>query len=219
MLLRLRRPGLIVGWSVMLLLSLVVVIYAVMMLVTWAFPEELSLSFHIHNVAISMHIAGSIFAMALGPFQFLSWIRVRHVRVHRWMGRIYLLGVLVGGLGGLYMGYFSYGGLVTHLGFMTMAVIWLSTGLLAYRAIRTKRIQVHRQWMIRNFATTLGAVTLRIYLPVLVVGMHVPFVTAYRPVAWLCWVPNLVIAELIIQIAKQRQQARVARRALLKGAP
>ncbi len=213
----LRRASLIVSWGMMLLLSLIVVVYAVTVLVTRAFPQPLRPSFQIHTIAISLHIVGSIFAMALGPFQFLSWIRIHYVQVHRWLGRIYLLGVLVGGLGGFYMGYFSYGGIVSHLGFMSMAVVWLGTGLLAYRAIRARRIQVHRQWMIRNFAATLAAVTLRLWLPMLL-AMHLPFNTVYPLVSWLAWVPNLIVAELIIQVVAQRRQARIARRTLLKGA-
>jgi hypothetical protein len=50
--------------------------------------------------------------------------------------------------------------------------------------------------MIRNFALTFAAVTLRIYLPAsMAAGME--FEMAYRAIAWLCWVPNLVIAELL----------------------
>jgi hypothetical protein len=61
--------------------------------------------------------------------------------------------------------------------------------------------------MVRNVAVTLAAVTLRLWLPVLL-GMHVPFDTAYPIVAWLCWVPNLLVAETIIRRgARPRVQA------------
>jgi hypothetical protein len=48
--------------------------------------------------------------------------------------------------------------------------------------------------MVRSFALTFGAVTLRLYLiPSQIAGMD--FVTAYQWIAWLSWVPNIAIAE------------------------
>ena len=51
--------------------------------------------------------------------------------------------------------------------------------------------------MIRSYALTLAAVTLRIYIPI---GQLAGFAyePAYQTIAWLCWVPNLVIAEWVI---------------------
>ena len=123
--------------------------------------------------------------------------------MHRWIGRLYLLGVLAGGSSGLYLAVFSYDGLSTHLGFGSLAVLWLATGLLAYRAIRAKRIEVHRHWMTLNFSLTLAGVMLRLWVPVMVVG-GIPFDAAYLVVAWLCWVPNLVVAEAIFRASLRR---------------
>jgi hypothetical protein len=53
--------------------------------------------------------------------------------------------------------------------------------------------------MIRNFSLTLAAVTLRQYLPFALFVLHWPFLRAYVPISWLCWVPNLILAELIIR--------------------
>jgi hypothetical protein len=48
--------------------------------------------------------------------------------------------------------------------------------------------------MIRNFSLTFAAVTLRIYVP-LSIALGIPFEQAYPAIAWLCWVPNLAVAE------------------------
>ena len=114
----------------MLLLSLAIVAYAGALLVTRAFPDELGPSLHVHSFAISLHIVGAILTLALGPLQFLPQLRNQHLNVHRWIGRLYLLGVLTGGSSGLYLAVFSYAGLSTHLGFGSLAVLWLATGLL-----------------------------------------------------------------------------------------
>ena len=115
--------------------------------------------------------------------------------MHRLSGRLYLgAGVGLGGLAAIYMSTFAYGGMVAKLGFATLAIAWLYTGLRAYRAIRSGDVAAHRRWIVRNFALTLAAVTLRILLPVS--GMSgIPFALAYPAIAWLCWIPNLLLAE------------------------
>jgi hypothetical protein len=53
--------------------------------------------------------------------------------------------------------------------------------------------------VIRNFALTLAAVTLRMYLPLMLFLLHWSFRTSYITVSWLCWVPNLLVAEWIVR--------------------
>ncbi len=82
-------------------------------------------------------------------------------------------------------------------GFVALAFLslgWLYTGLHAYLAIRARVVASHRRWMVRNFSLAFGAVTLRLWLPASVAS-GIPFETAYPVIAWLCWVPNLLVAE------------------------
>jgi uncharacterized membrane protein len=155
-------------------------------------------SFESHRWAIYLHVAASIAALAIGPFQFVRRLRSRLPGLHRLLGRIYLGGgVLLGGLAGLYMALHAFGGWPTRLGFALLALAWLYTGMRAYRAIRSGDPLAHRRWMIRNFALTFAAVTLRLLLPTaLVSGLR--FADAYPYIAWLCWVPNLLVAELFL---------------------
>jgi uncharacterized membrane protein len=155
----------------------------------------MQINFNAHHIGIYTHIFASSVALLLGPWQFSARLRQHHTQLHRWLGRTYLtLGVLVGGSAGLYMAQFAYGGGVARAGFTLLAWAWLLTGIMAYRAIRNKDIQHHRRWMLRNFALTLAAVTLRIYLPLSMVS-GLPFDVSYPIIAWLCWVPNVVIIE------------------------
>jgi len=120
------------------------------------------------------------------------------------------VGILVGGLAGLYMAFLAYGGLPARLGFGLLAILWLLSGSMVYRHIRNKEIQNHRQWMVRNYALTFTAVTLRLWLIVFQVA-EVEFIEAYITVAWLCWVPNLMIAEVIVnRIRPNRRSAAPA---------
>ncbi len=100
-------------------------------------------------------------------------------------------------MAGLALAFDSHGGLVTHFGFGLLAVCWIYTTLQAYRFVRAGNIRQHQEWMVRSYALTLAAVTLRVYLGLFVVaGME--FDEAYRAIAWLCWVPNILIAEWVI---------------------
>lgn len=152
-------------------------------------------SFQAHRIEVYAHIFTSALALLLGPLQFSQALRARKPALHRWLGRAYLgLGVLPGGLAGLLIARNAYGGMLSTLGFAALAIAWLYSGLRAYLAIRQRDIGTHRRWMIRNFALTLAAVTLRCYLPLSMLTA-IPFERAYPVIAWLCWVPNLLIAE------------------------
>lgn len=149
-----------------------------------------------NSTAIYIHVFAAVLAMALGPIQFSAGIRQKRPDLHRLSGRIYLgVGVLIGGLAGLYIAQHAHGGVVSQIGFSFLALLWLYTGLRAYLSVRAGDITEHRKWMVRNFSLTLAAVTLRLYVPVSVVA-GIEFVVAYQVVAWLCWVPNLLVAEL-----------------------
>jgi len=148
-----------------------------------------------HGFAIRAHVFASAVALILGPFQFVPGLRAARPALHRWSGRVYLgVGVLVGGLAGLVMATHAFGGTMSTLGFGALALAWLATGTLAYRAIRAGDTVAHRRWMIRNFALTFAAVTLRLQLPAAMM-LRIPFEVAYPIIAWTCWVPNLVVAE------------------------
>lgn len=150
-----------------------------------------------HTAGITLHVAGAIVALALGPFQFLSGLREKRPRLHRVLGRVYLTGVLAGGVAGLYMATFAYTGAVARAGFTALALLWLSTATMAITCIRRGDITAHRRWMIRNFALTFAGVTLRLELGVF--GSFVDFRASYMLVAWTCWIGNLLFAEWLIR--------------------
>lgn len=158
------------------------------------------------------HAGGGILALSLGPWGFWRAFRNKYLHVHRWMGRIYLLSVLVGGVAGLYLAATAFGGLPTRIGFGMLGTLWLTTGTMAFLHIRQGNVQVHREWMIRNYALTFSAVMLRLWLP-LFFAWGYEFPEAYTAVAWVCWVPNLLVAEIIIRNGKavtHRQQAELS---------
>ena len=191
------------GFPLVVFLSFGVAAYA---LVAYAlFPvgaavhPDMRASFGEHKLTLYAHVFGSAAALLVGPLQFSAHLRNNWPQIHRWLGRLYLsAGVALGGLAGLFLSASAYGGFPSKLGFACLALAWLYTGSRAFGAARSRNFIVHRRWMVRNFSLAFAAVTLRLWLPGSVV-LGVPFEVAYPIVAWLCWVPNLVVAELIVR--------------------
>jgi hypothetical protein len=94
---------------------------------------------------------------------------------------------------------FAIGGLPSTLGFGALACAWLYTGWRAIDAARRRDFHAHRIWMIRNFSLSLAAVTLRLQIPALF-AMGLPFESFYPVVAWICWIPNLLGAQLWLRL-------------------
>lgn len=197
------------GWAFLLLMAVFPVLislgYLTLKPADISFAEQKAI-YLAHHAMLILHIVPSMLAILIGPFQFLPQFRKgRLLKLHRWLGRAYLLSVLLGGIGGLYMAQFGYGGLIAELGFATLALLWLYSGYMAYKRIRNKEIEAHRQWMIRNYALTFAGTMLRVWMPIAIVALGMEFVTAYRAIAWLCWVPNLLLAEWIIRRSRGSQ--------------
>lgn len=179
----------------MLVLSALIAVYGA---VNYLLRMPLDEHFARYILPLRVHIAGGMGALLAGPWQFSQRLRARALNFHRWLGRFYLLAVGLGSIGGFAMATVSIEGWPTHLGFGALAVLWFFTALQAYRTILRGEVEKHRQWMIRNFALTLAAVTLRIELPFMGLVLHWTFPVAYVIVSWLCWVPNLFVAEWMI---------------------
>ena len=119
------------------------------------------------NIGFYVHIVFGGLALLIGWVQFNSKIRNKNLKLHRQIGKIYIVSVFFSSLAGFYISLFATGGLMTSLGFACLAVIWFYTTLMAYLNIRNKRIEQHQKMMTYSYAACFAAVTLRIWLPVL----------------------------------------------------
>jgi hypothetical protein len=205
-----RWPGAI-AFGLMTLLSLYVAIHGLSYLVGTRAPPVVEDN-GMGMTTLVVHAGAAGVALLLGPLQFLEFIRKRARTLHRWIGRTYLVACLVGGVSGGLLAPFTAAGPIAAWGFLLLALFWLWVNALGWRAAAIKRdFDEHKEWMIRSFALTLAAVTLRLYLPAaMIAGLE--FVSAYQWIAWLAWVPNLLIAEA--WVASRR--ARVARGVVLQ---
>lgn len=184
-----------VGWVLLLLGGVFAAGNAVIFMVVHDFGSpDIKQRFFATALAGWAHTMGGAIAALIGPFQLIARIRTSWPRVHVWMGRTYLFAVLAGALGGLYFAPDSTAGMLGSIGFTTLAIFWLYSGTQAYIAIRRGNVQAHRRWMLRNYSLTFAAATLRIQLPLLIIG-GLSFPAAYTLVAWSSWVPNWLAVE------------------------
>ncbi|MCF8239068.1 MAG: DUF2306 domain-containing protein [Saprospiraceae bacterium] len=151
----------------------------------------------IWRTAFFTHISLGGIALLAGMTQFSARMRNRNLARHRILGKIYIGACLISGLAGLYIAQFATGGWIPRLGFTSLALFWLITTWTAWRLILIRDTEAHRRWMIRSYALTFAAVTLRLWLPLFTGPFGMDFIPAYQIIAWLSWVPNLVFAEWI----------------------
>lgn len=150
------------------------------------------------NTGFYTHIAFGGIALFVGWIQFSKKFRNANLKRHRFIGKIYMIAVLIGGLAGFYIAFYATGGIVAKLGFGSLAIIWLYTTAKAYQTIKKGDVRRHEIFMIYSYAACFAAVTLRLWLPMLTVAFG-DFIPAYRIVAWLCWVPNIIFAYFYVK--------------------
>jgi uncharacterized membrane protein len=171
--------------------------YALSFLAGPHFPQQVGIN-HAGLAALLTHVIAGGTALLLGPWQFVAGIRTRWPLIHRLTGRVYVIAVLISGTAGAIVALGTANGPVARWGFFALAIVWLTTTALGYRAARARDFVSHRRWMIRSFAMAFAAVTLRVYLPI-ALASGASFAEAYPLIAWACWVPNLIVVEFYLR--------------------
>ena len=166
----------------------------------WHSDTPFSVRYHALNpVGVYSHFIGAGFALFFGGLQVFSKVGSNN---HRLIGYGYCLGVTVGSIGGCYLAFNSYLGIVTGLGFFIADLLWITTTIIAVQQVRAGRIRAHRRWIWRSMALTSAGISLRILLPLL--SIFFSFNTSYIIVAWLCWIGNLIFVEIYLYRSSSR---------------
>jgi uncharacterized membrane protein len=104
------------------------------------------------------HTLAGIFALLIGPINFSSRIRQRHLQLHRILGRVYVIAVFVGSFTGIALA----AGRPGLPGTSMQAAAWMVCTTAAFITARNRQIKVHRQWMARSYAVTFTFVSSRV---------------------------------------------------------
>lgn len=172
--------------------------------------EEIKLP--IYRVAFFSHVYSSLFIIMLGLTQFSDTIRRKFCFIHQTIGKVYVvLILLIASPSGLVMAYFANGGITSKISFAILSVLWFVLTYKAYLFIKKKDFENHRDFMIRSYALTLSAISLRLFKFVIVTTFELPPMDTYRMVSVLGWTVNLLIAEIIIKEIHTSNIARLTK--------
>lgn len=152
-----------------------------------------------YKIAFYAHVIFSIFSLLAGFTQFSKYIRLKFPKIHRRLGWVYTIIVIsLAAPSGFIIGIYANGGFWSQLAFCLLAIFWFWFTLKAITTALKKRYQEHQVFMIRSFALTLSAITLRLWKYLIVMIFEPRPMDVYQIVAWLGWVLNLIFAEIII---------------------
>ncbi len=152
------------------------------------------------RIAFFVHVFTSVFVLAAGFTQFSPRILGRYKKIHRTMGKVYVIVILfITGPASFIMALLANGGILSRIAFTCLSVLWMYTTAKAWQTARARQFAEHRNWMYRSYALTLSAITLRAWKWLLIALFHLRPLNTYMIVAWLGFVPNLLIAEWFIR--------------------
>ncbi|MCC6726799.1 MAG: DUF2306 domain-containing protein [Saprospiraceae bacterium] len=201
-----------IGWFIFALLCVLISTYPIFYVVkgdsfgllTSKTAEQLANM--VWKTAFYTHIVPGGVALLVGWAQFSKKWRTKRPDIHRLLGKIYVFTALPSALAGIYIGIHAVGGPICNAGFVIGGIIWFYTTLQALLKIKQGDVLSHQKHMIFSYATCFGAVTLRFYLPALIAYYH-EFEPAYRIVAWMAWLPNIIVAWWIVNRLEQKNLA------------
>lgn len=159
--------------------------------------EEIKLP--LYQVAFFVHVYTSLFLVLFGWIQFSKQIRKRYAKLHRQLGKFYIVIILLfSGPSGLVMSYYANGGIFSKIAFIILSFLWMIVTYLSFYYAQKLDFKKHQKFAIRSFALTLSAISLRLFKYIILLLFYLPPMDAYRIVSWLGWVFNLIIAEILI---------------------
>ena len=158
-----------------------------------------------------IHVVAAMIALLVGPLQFVRRLRTRRPAVHRAIGKAYVAAIAIGSPAGFILALGTSAGPLAATGFATVAVLSIVFTWRGWRTAVQRRFVEHRQWMLRSWAMTSAAITLRLMLPASAM-LGLGFYTAYPVIAWLSWLTNLALVEYLIRRERgpERRAARLA---------
>ena len=134
----------------------------------------------------ALHIAPGPIFLVLAPFQFSARIRTRHLRLHRWSGRLIVLLALAAGVSGLLLvPRFRFTGFAASSAALVFGMLFVVAILRAFVAIRRGDVEHHREWMIRAFAIAIGISVVRIIGALMVVASRAQ---PFEILSWSFWI-------------------------------
>ncbi len=153
-----------------------------------------------------LHILPGALFIVLGALQFIKPLRQRHPAVHRISGKIYLVIGLLVGITALIMSVkIRFGGIVESSAVIPFGIFFLYSLARAYRHIRRKEFEAHREWMIRAYSIGIAVATMRPLIGLFFAFTSLPFNKFFGPSFWIAFILHSLVAEWWIRYTRTNQ--------------
>jgi hypothetical protein len=169
------------------------------------FPDSAAMEagFAQHATLTVAHIAPALLFLVLAPLQFVPALRKRHLRVHRWVGRVATgAGLTMGGIALVMSPQMAIGGPLESAATTFFGALFLYALVRGYLSIRQRNVPRHREWMIRAYAVGLGAAAVRPVVGIFFATMRITHVTPrqfFGLAFWAGFTAMWIVAELWIR--------------------
>jgi hypothetical protein len=192
-----------------------ILIWITIIFLTWLFmhgadhflsltKEALGKYFELKWVLIA-HITSGGGSLILGFLQFWKKLRNYSWKLHRIIGFLYLLAVLVSSICAVILA-FTTAYVVNWAYAFSVQVwvsVWISTTATAYYAIIKKRIDLHKEWMVRSYLVTLAFIISGLALKIPFVQSLGSFEDISPSLFWMGWSVPLYVYQIILSTKKR----------------
>jgi uncharacterized membrane protein len=158
-------------------------------------PASVSKSI-VWRIVLYIHIWCGVIALSIGWIQFSKWMLTKYKKWHRNIGKLYIITALICAFSGFYIGWYATGGWLAISGFISVSIISFYSTYRGFQFIKGGDIKNHQNCMTYSYATFFAAVTLRLYIGLSTIFTD-EYILAYSIIAWISWLPNLLVAKYI----------------------
>ena len=150
-------------WTTLALAGISVLIFTEYPIV--AHPDSFTKKLIADRLFLIPHAIAGVLAVVLGPLQFSTRFRQRHLKLHRIMGRVYVGCIALAAPVAFYLGFRGFGQGVPFAN-AVLSTVWFLCTLAAFLTARNRQLVAHRQWMIRSYVFTLNFIFTRVPNPI-----------------------------------------------------
>jgi uncharacterized membrane protein len=172
--------------------------------------KQAYLHIKVWKAAFYIHVFSSILVLMAGLTQFSDHVLKEQRNLHRIVGRIYAFNIIfINFPAGMIMAVYANGLLPSKIAFIILDTLWCWFTVKAVIAIRKGDIIAHKQYMIRSYALTCSAITLRTWKIILSATLISDPLLLYMVDAWMGFVPNLLFAEWLIRSKLSKKEVPI----------
>jgi lysylphosphatidylglycerol synthetase-like protein (DUF2156 family) len=194
------------------------VLWMAVLFLTWLFmhgadhfltltPQALGKYFKLKWILIA-HITAGGGALIIGLVQFWPKLRNFSWKFHRILGLFYLLAIVVSSLCALILA-FTTAYVVNWAYAFSLQIwvsVWISSSVIAYYTALTRKIKLHREWMVRSYLVTLAFIISGLSLKIPAIQRLGSFAEISPSLFWMGWSVPLYIYQIMLTIQRKGKQ-------------